>query len=203
MTPAFARQFGTSFRILFRLRRECFQEWRAGKRQSPEQIPQRKRRIGFQSCLIVHAGDARQLSLEMRYRARRRVGCIEITESPAQKPEQFRLAMIALGANLNQLNKIGGSLRAQIIAANSGERIFQDDFRERMKIGFAASHDRNFSLKKQIEFSRKRTFLATRTFGYRLDAAKRFRAPRDDQTRVAEFSFPKKNCLCAFHDSTS
>jgi hypothetical protein len=78
--------------------------------------------------------------------------------------------MIALGANLNQLNKIGGSLRTQIIAANSGERIFQDDFRERMEIGFAAPHYRNFSLKKQIEFSGKRTFRTSRAFGNRLNA---------------------------------
>jgi len=154
----------------FRLRRECFQERRAGKRQSPEQIPQRKRRIGFQSCLIVHTGDTRQLSLEMRDRARRWIVCIEITESPAQKSEQFRLAMIALGANLNQLNKIRRSLRTQIIAADSGERIFQDDFRERMQIGFATSYDRNFGLKKQIEFSGKRTFRTSRAFGNGLNA---------------------------------
>src|SRR3954463_13659313 len=72
-----------------------------------------------------------------------------------------------------------------------------------MEIGFAASHDRNFSLKKEVEFSCKRTLLATRAFGDRLNAAKRFRAPRDDQTRVAEFSFAKKNCLCVFHSSES
>jgi len=148
MTTAFAGQGGTSFRDVFRLRRECFQQWRAGKRQSPEQIPQRKRRIGFQSCLIMHAGDTRQFTLEIRDRARRRIVCIEIAERPAQQPEQFRLAMIALGANLNQLNKVCSTLRTQIIAANSGERIFKDDFRERMQIGFATPHDRNFSFKK-------------------------------------------------------
>jgi len=166
----------------FRLRRECFQERRAGQRQSPKQISQRERRTGEADSFprdvnsvpyrfrSVHAGDTRQLSLEMRDRARRRVVCIEITESPAQQPEQFRLAMIALGANLNQLNKIGGSLRAQIIAANPGERIFQDDFCESMQIGFAASHDRNFSLKKQVEFSGKRTFRTSRAFGNSLNA---------------------------------
>ena len=114
----------------------------------PNKFPSANAGSALESSLIVHTGDTRQLSLEMRDRARRRVVCIEITESPAQQPEQFRLAMIALGANLNQLNKIRGSLRTQIIAANSGERIFQDDFRERMQIGFATPHDRNFSLKK-------------------------------------------------------
>ena len=56
--------------------------------------------------------------------------------------------MIPLGANLDQLDEIGGSLRAQILAANAGERIFQDDFGQRMQIGFAAPHDGNFSLKE-------------------------------------------------------
>src|ERR1051325_5109024 len=60
-----------SFRNVFRLRCQCLQEWGPRKRQSPEQISERKRRIGFQSCLIVHAGDTRQLSLEMRNRTRR------------------------------------------------------------------------------------------------------------------------------------
>jgi hypothetical protein len=168
----------------FRLRRQCFQEWRTRKRQSPEQIPQgRGRTVGEADSFpwdansvpyrfrAVHTGDTRQLSLEMRDRARRRVVCIEITESPAHQSEQFRLAMIALGANLNQLNKIRRGLRTQIIAANSGERIFQDDFRERMQIGFATSHDRNLSLKKQIELSGKRTFLTECAFGDRLNAA--------------------------------
>ena len=111
--------------------------------------------------------------------------------------------MIALGANLDQLHKICGTLRTQIIAANSDERIFQNDFGERVQIGFAASHDRDFSLKKQVELSGKRTFLAARAFRNRLNAAQRVRAPRYDQTRVAEFSFPKKNCLCAFHSPES
>src|SRR5262245_65303173 len=140
--------YSSFLRIPFRLRRECFQKWRARKRQSSEQIPQSKRRIGFQSCSIVHPGDTRQLCLEMYHRARRRVIRIEITESPAQQTEQFRFRMIALGANLDQFNKVRGTLRTQIIAANSSERIFQDDFRERVQIRFAASHDRNFSFKK-------------------------------------------------------
>ena len=111
--------------------------------------------------------------------------------------------MIALSANLNQFNKIRGTLCTQIIAANSGKGIFQDDFCKSVQIGFAAPHDRNFSLKKQIEFSGERAFLAACAFGNRLNAAKRFRAPRHDQTRVAEPSFAKKDCLCAFHPPES
>ena len=116
----------------------------------------------------------------MRNRARRRIICIEITERPAQQSEQFRLAMVALGANLNQLNKIRRSLRTQIIAANSGKRIFQDDFGERVQIRFTAPHNGNFSLKKQIQFAGKRTFRSPRAFDDRLNAAKRFRSPRHD-----------------------
>ena len=107
--------------------------------------------------------------------------------------------MIALGANLNQFNKICGALHTEIIAANSGERIFQDDFRERVQIGFAAPRDRNFGFKKQIQFSGKRAFLAACAPGHRLNAAERFRAPGHDQTGVAEFSFAKENGLCVFH----
>src|SRR6516164_1527533 len=111
--------------------------------------------------------------------------------------------MIALGANLDQFNEICSTLRTQIIPANSGERIFQNDFGERVQIGFPASHDRDFGLKKQIELSGERTFLAARALCDRVNAAKRFRAPRHDQTGVAEFSFAKENCLCAFHSPQS
>src|SRR4029078_3017149 len=76
-----------SFRDVFRLRRECFQERRARKWKSPEQIPKRKGRICFQSCLIVHTGDTRQLGLEVRDGARCRIICVEITKTPAQQVE--------------------------------------------------------------------------------------------------------------------
>src|SRR4029077_2317297 len=78
----------------FRLRRERFQERRAGKGQSPEPIPQgRGRTVGEADSFpwdansvpyrfrAVHAGDTRQLSLEMRDCVRIRIVCIEITES--------------------------------------------------------------------------------------------------------------------------
>jgi len=40
--------------------------------------------------------------------------------------------MITLGANLDQLDKISGGLGAQIILADAGERIFEDDFGQRV-----------------------------------------------------------------------
>jgi hypothetical protein len=39
-----------------------------------------------------------------------------------------------------------------------------------VQIGFATPHDRDFSLKKQIEFSGKRTFRPSRAFGNGLNA---------------------------------
>src|SRR4029434_10999818 len=72
-----------------------------------------------------------------------------------------------------------------------------------MQIRFPTPHDGNFSFKKQIQFSRKRTFRAARAFGDRLDATERFRTTRNDQTRVAELSCPKKDRLCAFHSTLS
>jgi len=74
--------------------------------------------------------------------------------------------MIAFGANFDQLNKIRRSLRTQIIAANPANDL-QDDFRERMPNGFATSYDRNFSLKKQIEFYGKRLLRRRAAFGIR------------------------------------
>ena len=80
--------------------------------------------------------------------------------------------MIAFSANLDELDKIGCGLRAQIVAANPGNRIFKHNLRERVQIRFAASHDGNFSFEKQIQFSGKRTFGTPRALGYSLNAAK-------------------------------
>src|SRR5438093_5254179 len=70
-----------------------------------------------------------------------------------------------------------------------------------MQIRLPAPHDRDFSFKKQIQFSGKRTFRAARAFGHRLDTTERLRAPRHNQAGVAEFSFTKKDGSCGFHSS--
>ena len=111
--------------------------------------------------------------------------------------------MIALGANLNELNKVRCGLRAQIITTNPREGIFEHHFRERVQIRPFAARDLNFRFEEQVQLPGKCAFRASRTFGDRLNATERFGAPRDDQTRVAEFALPKENCLCAFHSAKS
>jgi len=148
---------------------------------------------------MVHAGDAGQLGLEMRDRARRRIVRIEVTERPSQQFKQFRFAMIALGANLNELNKIRCGLRAQIITANPGERILEHRFGERVQIRPSAAGDLNFCFEEQVQLSGKRAFCASRTLGDRLNATERFSAPRDNQTRVAEFALPQEDGGSRFH----
>ena len=56
--------------------------------------------------------------------------------------------MISFRANLDQLDEVRRRLRAQIVAANRGERILQHNLGERVQIGFPASDNRNFSFKK-------------------------------------------------------
>ncbi len=101
--------------------------------------------------------------------------------------------MIALGANLDQLDKIGRGLGPKIIFTNSGEGISENDFSEGVQCRFSARHHRDFGLKKKIELARKRRFGATRAFGHCLDAAQRLGAPGNDQAGVAKFALAKKN----------
>src|SRR5438477_8641629 len=87
----------------------------------------------------MHAGDPRELGFEMRNRAQVWIVGVEITKRPAQEREQFRFMMITLGANLDQLDKISRGLRAQIILADAGERIFEDDFGQRGRLRSACA----------------------------------------------------------------
>src|SRR5947199_10795373 len=68
-----------------------------------------------------------------------------------------------------------------------------------MQIRLPAPHNGNFSFKKQIQLSSKRTFRAARALCDRLNATERLRAPGDDQAGVAELSFAEQNGLRAFH----
>jgi hypothetical protein len=79
--------------------------------------------------------------------------------------------MIALGANLDQLDKVSGGLSAQIIRPNAGERISNDDFGQRVQCRFATCYHRDLGFKEEIELAREWSFRAARTFRYRLDAA--------------------------------
>jgi hypothetical protein len=107
--------------------------------------------------------------------------------------------MVAFRANLNQLDEVSGRLHAQVILANSAKRIFQYDLRERVQIRLSAPRDLNFRFEEQIQLAGKRAFRAARSFRNSLDAAKRFGAPRDNQTRVAESPFTQQNARSGFH----
>lgn len=72
----------------------------------------------------MDTGDSRQFRLEMRDGTKIRVVFVEITEGASQERKEFRLVMIPLGANLDQLDKVGGRLRTEIILADSGKWIF-------------------------------------------------------------------------------
>ena len=118
----------------------------------------------------MHAGNSRQLGLEMRDGAQIRFIGIEITESATQESEQFWFVMIAFRANFNQLHKIGGRLRTQIISANPGKGITQRYFGERVQIGFPARGNGDVGLEEQIQFAGKRTFDAASALRHGLDA---------------------------------
>src|SRR5207249_2669270 len=137
----------------------------------------------------MHAGDPRELGFEMRNRAQVWIVGVEITKRPAQEREQFRFMMITLGTNLDQLDKISRGLRAQIILADAGERIFEDDFGQRVQCRFATCYHRDLGFKKEIELASEWSFGAARAFGHRLNASQRLRAPGDDQTGVAKLAF--------------
>lgn len=119
----------------------------------------------------MHAGDSRQFGLEVRDRAQVWLIGIEITKGAAQKPEHLRLVMIALGANLDQLDKIGRGLGAKIILPDTRERIAQRDFGKGMEIRLPTRHDGDVGFEKQIQLAGKRTFRAARAFGHGLNAA--------------------------------
>ena len=96
----------------------------------------------------MHARDSRQLGLEVRDRAQVWLIGIEITEGATQKPEQLRLVMIALGANLNQLDKIGCGLGAEIILPDTRKRIAQRDFGKGMEIRLPARRNGDIGFEK-------------------------------------------------------
>src|SRR5437867_6675850 len=137
----------------------------------------------------MHAGDPRELGFEMRNRTQVWIVSVEVTKRPAQEREQLRLVMITLGANLDQLDKISRGLGAQIILTDARERVFEDNFGQRVQCRFAACYHRDFGFKEKIELASEWSFGAARAFGDRLNASQRLRAPGDDQTGVAKLAF--------------
>ena len=119
----------------------------------------------------MHACDLRKFRLEMLDGAQVWILRAQIAESAPEQREKFRLVMVGLGAELDQLHEIGSGLGARKFLANSTEWIFQRHFRERVQIRFATARDLNFSFKEQIQLSGKPTFRATRAFRDSLNAA--------------------------------
>src|SRR5215469_9805738 len=107
--------------------------------------------------------------------------------------------MVAFCANFNQFDKVGCRLRTQVARADSSERIFQYDFRKCVQIRPSAPCNLNFRFEEQIELASKRAFRATCSFRDGLDAAKRFRAPRDYEAGVTESPFTQQNGRSRFH----
>src|ERR1700731_1832327 len=107
----------------------------------------------------------------MRDRAQVRIVDVQITKRAAQEREQLGLVMIALGANLNQLDKVSGGLSAKIILTDAGERIFEDNFGQGVQRRSPTCYHRNLGFEKQIELAGEWSFRAARAFGHRLNAA--------------------------------
>lgn len=148
---------------------------------------------------IAHARYAGELILEMRESAQIRLRVIEKTEGPLQQGENLRLVMLPFGANLDQLDKVGGGLRPQMMSANSSECICDRYFAQRVQGGFATERDRNLGFEKQVEPAAKRTLRPARTAGDSLDHAQRIGAPGDDRTGVTQPSFAQDDSTRRLH----
>ena len=77
---------------------------------------------------MMDAGNSSKLGFEMFDGPRVWLLVVEISECSLQQLEQFRLTMIALSAQLNQFNKVSGSLSSQVSSADPGKWIAQRYF---------------------------------------------------------------------------
>ena len=150
----------------------------------------------------MHPGNPGKLRFEMQNRPTVWIVGVEVTKGASQQPEQLRLMMIALGANLDQLHEVGRRLGAQVILANSSERIFENDFSERVQGRFSTRNNRDFSFKKKIELAGERRFGPARTLGHGVNAAERLGAPTNDQAGVAKLAFAQENGGSCSHIGT-
>src|ERR1700719_2200870 len=86
-----------------------------------------KSRFGISFSRIMHASYACQFALKVQERPKIRIAPIEIVESPAEQTKQLRVAMVSVGADLDQLNEIRSRLHPQLVPTNSGERVTDDN----------------------------------------------------------------------------
>jgi hypothetical protein len=119
----------------------------------------------------MDAGNTRELGFEMEHRAEIGLVAVQIGERASQQRKQLGLVVIGLGAKLDQLDEIRSRPGPAKTLPNSGKRILQHDFRERMEIRFPAPGDLNFRLEKQVELSGECALRPARAFGRGLDAA--------------------------------
>ena len=149
----------------------------------------------------MHTRGASKLGFEMRDCAQVRMVLVEVTKRAPQQVEQLRFVMIALRANLDQLDKIGCGLSTEIILSDTREWILDHNFGQRVQRRFAARHDRDLGFKKKIELAGERSLRAASAFSNSLDAAERFGAPRNDQAGIAKLAFTQKNRGRALHSA--
>jgi len=90
-------------------------------------------------------------------------------------------------------------LHAKIIFLNSGKRILDDHFCQRVQSRPATRSNGDLCFKEKIEFASKWSLGTAGAFGDSLDAAERLRAPGNNQAGIAKVSLPQKNGSCALH----
>ena len=141
-------------------RRERLAQIPTGARQPAKKIRERQSRIALQRFRVVHTGDSCQLSFEMENDAKIWIVRVQISESATKEREEFRLVMIGLCADFDQLDKIRGSLRPPKIFADTAKRILQRNFRQGMQVRLPAARDLDFCFEEEIQFTREWTFRA-------------------------------------------
>ena len=136
-----------------------------------------KSRFAVSFSRVVHAGDSCQFTLKVQDRPKIGILPIEVGKRAPEQIKQFRLTMISLGADFDQLDEIGTRLHAQLIPTNSGERVIDDNLGQGVQIRPSTWDDGNVRFKKEIELSSKWRFGAARALGHGLNVAARLGAP--------------------------
>ena len=118
----------------------------------------------------MHAGNPRQLGLEMKHGPKIGIVRAQIRESAPEKSEELRLVMVGLGADFDQFDEIGRGLSSAKIFADATKWVLERNFRQRVQVRLLAAGDLDFRLEEQIKLSSKGTFRAPGAARDRLDA---------------------------------
>src|SRR4051794_21948094 len=87
-----------------------FEQLRARRRQSAEEIGERERWIALQHFCIVDASNPGELRFKMQNGPEIGISTVKVSKSAPQQRKQFRLVMIGFRAELYQFDKIGCGL---------------------------------------------------------------------------------------------